>query len=80
MPAMDAVSLRHVLEGDTESHRPVVVSALGKWRMACDGRYKLVLGWDDGPLLFDLEVDPMEDENIARAQPEIVERLRMALS
>jgi hypothetical protein len=48
--------------------------------MVCDGRYKLVLGWGDGPLLFDLQEDPWEDRNIIGREPEIAERLRMRLS
>jgi arylsulfatase A-like enzyme len=39
---IDGKSLRPVLEGQTEKHRDFAVSALGAWRMAYDGRYKVV--------------------------------------
>ncbi len=45
-----------------------------------DGRYKLVVSKrDDGDMLFDLDRDPLENENIAADQPEIVTRLRAVL-
>ena len=44
---MDSRSLRPVLEGATDSHREVVLSGLRDFRMAWDGRYKLVRGYRD---------------------------------
>lgn len=72
---MDSRSLRPLLEGRTKRHRDCVLSGLGKWRMAWDGRYKLITGFGEGPLLFDLEGDPLENENLAGREPGQVERL-----
>jgi arylsulfatase len=43
---MDARSLRPLLEARTDTHRDVVFSALGSWRMAYDGRYKAIKGFN----------------------------------
>jgi arylsulfatase A-like enzyme len=43
---MDSLTLRPVLEGKTATHREVVSSGLGAWRMVFDGRYKLVRGFN----------------------------------
>ena len=45
---VDSRSLRPYLAGETDLHRDVVYSGMGNWRMAFDGRYKLVLGYDLG--------------------------------
>jgi arylsulfatase A-like enzyme len=66
----DARSLRPVLEKKTGRHREVVVCGLREWRMACDGRFKLVTGVPDGPLLFDLQNDPTESRNLYGQYPE----------
>ena len=80
LPDMDAVSLRDLVEGRAERHREVAVAGLGGWRMVFDGRYKLVLGERESPLLFDLEADPMEDVNRAADLRPVVSRLRKALN
>ncbi len=72
---MDSRSLRPLLEGRTRSHREYLLSGLDPWRMAWDGRYKLVEGFGDGRLLFDMEEDPLESRNIASTAPEVVKRL-----
>lgn len=46
---MDSQSLRPVLEGRASTHREVTRSALGNWRMAFDGRYKLIRGLEAAP-------------------------------
>ena len=79
LPAMDAVSLRPLLEGSRDRHRPAAVAGLAGWRLATDGRYKLVLDPARGPLLFDRDADPLEEHNCAAARPEVVDRLRMHL-
>ncbi|MCY3971465.1 MAG: hypothetical protein OXG74_16145, partial [Acidobacteria bacterium] len=76
---MDSQSLRSLLEGRTDSHREVVLSGLNDWRLAYDGRYKLVTGFGSEDILWDLEADPMETENLAAKQPEVVRRLREVL-
>ena len=73
---MDSRSLRPLLEGRTDSHREVVLSGLRDWRLAYDGRYKLVTGFGNEDILWDLEADAMETENLAATQPEVVRRLR----
>ncbi len=91
---MDARSLWPVLGGKAAHHREVVRSALGKWRLVYDGRYKLITGFDTAArkkqpeaakaapppdLLFDLQDDPLENTNLASSKGEVVERLRPRL-
>ena len=47
--------------------------------MAWDGRYKLVRGFQEKEQLFDLEADPLENRNLAAAQPGTVSRLAKLL-
>ncbi len=75
MPDMDARSLRPLLDGSKSTHRNHVVSALDDWRLIFDGRHKLVIGWEDSPMLFDTVEDSWEDVNIAADEPETVTRL-----
>lgn len=75
MPDMDTVSLQSCLRGETEAHREYVISGLNDWRLVYDGRYKLVTGAGESPLLFDMQTDPLEDVNIATQQPEVLETL-----
>jgi arylsulfatase A-like enzyme len=73
---MDSRTLRPLLEGRTKSHREYVLSGLGKWRTAWDGRYKLITGFEsDQPVLFDLERDPLENEDVAATAGGHVKRL-----
>jgi arylsulfatase A-like enzyme len=44
---VDSRSLRPYLEGEAKYHREVVRSGLDPWRLAFDGRYKLITGYDD---------------------------------
>jgi arylsulfatase A-like enzyme len=77
-----------LLTGDTDAHREYAYSGLGGWRLAYDGRYKLVTGFDPegsdiggvmdldaDPVLFDRETDPFETTDVADGHPEVVERL-----
>ena len=75
---MDSRSLRGLLEGKTDSHREVVLSGLSDWRMAYDGKWKYVEGYEDSPQLFDLENDILENNNLASdsAHAEQVARLK----
>lgn len=91
MGGIDGRSLRPVLAGQPFEPRDLVLSGLGAWRMAFDGRYKLIRGFEPQtaasarkgpgppaelrPLLFDLKLDPAESTNIARQAPNQVERL-----
>lgn len=87
---MDSRSLRPLLEGHIDHHRDVALSGLGKWRLAYDGRHKLITGFpapqgrnsrvDAQPLLFDLLEDPNESTNLADKSPDTVARLARSLS
>jgi arylsulfatase A-like enzyme len=63
----EAQSIAPILRGGAGAHRDVQVSSFKDWRMATDGRWKLVL-YDGGDrLLFDLKEDPAERCNLADA-------------
>ncbi len=78
---MDSRSLRPVLEGKTKSHRDILLSGLGPWRMVWDGRHKLVRGFNPertggaGLLLFDHRNDPLENNNLAGSDAKRVKAL-----
>ena len=76
MPNMDSLSLKGLLEGKRATHRDHITSGLDDWRMVFDGRYKLVVHAGHKRILFDMDQDPQEDNNIAEFQPNVVERLR----
>ena len=80
MPDMEARSLRALLTGKSHTHRDLAVTGLDNWRAAIDDRYKLVVYKDDQPILYDLQQDPREDQNIAPQHPDIVARLSAALA
>lgn len=80
MPGMDARSLRSLLSGRAEVHRPYVIAGLNDWRMVFDGQHKLVTRPGEPPILFDLENDPLEDVNCAAEHPAIAAQLRAALA
>ncbi len=82
----DSRSLAALLAGHASTHRECVRSGLNDWRAVYDGRFKLVRGFDPtrpkpGPaagaptLLFDLEEDPNETQNLAAGHPAEVIRL-----
>lgn len=87
---MDSRSMKALLEGRASEHRKAAYSGLGQWRLVFDGRYKLIKGFSTQPeknrakadsdktkqlLLFDLHQDPLENNNIAGKNPDIVKRL-----
>jgi arylsulfatase A-like enzyme len=87
---VDSRSLRAYLEGSGDLPRAVATSSLGGWSLVFDGRYKLIAGqWktkankeqaeSDALVLFDLEEDPAETQDLSGSRPEIVERLRPQL-
>ncbi|NKB71688.1 MAG: sulfatase-like hydrolase/transferase [Candidatus Latescibacteria bacterium] len=57
--AVDSRSMRSLWDGQTERHRDVVLSGLSGWRMAYDGRYKLIRGYDPGRRTGGHEWEPM---------------------
>ncbi len=77
----DSRSLGPALQGRAESYRDVAISGLKNWRMATDGRWKLV-HWlnEDRFALYDLETDPQETTNLMGEAPEVEARLKAALS
>ena len=84
--SMDSRSLKPLLQGKTKKHRDHVRSALDSWRMVYDGQYKLVLGYgrrrSEGTsqtLLFDLGKDPLENNNLAAAKPDVVAKMSRLL-
>lgn len=91
---MTALSFRPLLEGRTNEHREYVTSGLSNWRMVRDKRYKLIEGFEPSLMtshgsvpkgaelpivLFDLQEDPNESNNIASQQPEIVASMNKRL-
>jgi choline-sulfatase len=83
---MQSRSLRPLLDSGRGEHREHVRSALnsntaasGTFRVVQDHRYKLVDGFEEEPMLYEIEADPWEDENIAAAKPDVVARLEKLL-
>ena len=73
---MDSRSLREFVNGKKSATRECALSGLGSWRMAMDGRYKYVRGFEKSPaMLFDMKNDPAENDNIAASEPKIAGRL-----
>jgi arylsulfatase A-like enzyme len=87
--SMDSKSMRACLDGSGVYPRTHVTSALGEWRLVCDGRYKLITGKLTGmvqakdehknEVLYDLLNDPVETEEILTIHPEIAASLRLLL-
>lgn len=46
IPGIDCVSMKETLSDPSRRHREIVFSGLGQWRIAYDGRFKLVAGYD----------------------------------
>jgi arylsulfatase A-like enzyme len=75
---MDSRSLREVFGGKRASLRGHVLSGMDDWRMVLQGPHKYIRGWKqagEGPLLFDLRHDPLENENLANRNPQLARRL-----
>jgi arylsulfatase A-like enzyme len=73
---MDGFSLRRLLAGRAQRHREYLLSGLGGWRLAFDGQYKLVTGFDGAEhRLYDLAEDPWEMRDLAAAAPDRVGKL-----
>lgn len=81
LAGMDSRTLRPVLEGKTRTTRNVVASGLDPWRMASDGRWKLIADFEKVPeRLYDIKDDPQEMKDLAARRPDIVRRLRPNLA
>jgi len=75
LEGIEGRSLRPLLEGQTNVHRPYVSSSLGGWCAVFDGRHKLIQGFGEETQLFDLQRDPLENENLTHREKTVVERL-----
>jgi len=64
---IDGKTLRPVLEGRTQAHRGVVYSGLGAWRLAFDGRYKVITGYDPA-------IPGNESDDISKYTPNVLAR------
>jgi arylsulfatase len=51
----------------------------GEWRCLVDGRYKFLWGSRGRHLLFDLQVDPGETENLLERRPEVARSMQGAI-
>lgn len=80
LPGMDSRTLRPVLEARANNSRDVALSAFGSWRLAFDGRFKLIRGEAESDLLYDLKDDPQESVNLAAKLPQHVHRLSAFLA
>jgi arylsulfatase len=93
LPDADGLSLRPLLEGTTDAHRPYVISGMtvtgepgtyplkrAIWNLIWDGRYKLVRRHEEPDLLFDLEQDPWESRDVFDDHPGIAARLAEPLT
>jgi arylsulfatase len=63
--SMDSVSLAPALRDDGTDTRDVVLSGLGDWRLAFDGRHKLIARRDGVDEMYDLHDDPWEERNLS---------------
>lgn len=77
--AMDSVSLKPVLSGAQAAHRDVVFSSLLEWDAVYDGRFKFVQYENGRTLLFDLQENPHETQNLAEQQPERCRQMAQAI-
>ncbi len=84
LPDSDGLSLRDVLEGASTAHREHAISGMSVtgepgtyplhrtlWDVIWDGRWKLIHRHEHPDLLFDLENDPWESNDLAASHPEI---------
>lgn len=63
--SVEGEDLSDAVRTGTEPDRgPVVCDNIGLYRLVCDGRYKYVRFQDYPELLFDLEADPHETQNL----------------
>jgi arylsulfatase A-like enzyme len=77
---VDSRSLRPFITGETPEHRNIVQSGLDTWRLAFDGRYKMVQGYEGtDQTLFDLVTDPEESQHVAADNPNELDRLESYL-
>lgn len=80
-PDMESASLLPALADDGTPGRPVVLSGLGDWRLAFDGKWKFIQRADGPDELYDLATDPNETCDLARdvLRADVVARLAAEL-
>lgn len=73
---IDSRSMKRLLAGEIDRHREVVFSGLSAWRLAFDGRYKLVRGYDPSKRRSDdfepMEMPQDETERLQRQRPQLL--------
>ena len=74
-PEWESRSLAPLLAGAETEHRSEVVSLLPGHRALLTRRFKLVVRDGQIPVLFDLEDDPHERQNVTDQYPEVLTRL-----
>lgn len=65
MDNLDGRSLKPVLSGETEHHREYVTSGIGQWRAITDGRFKLILGYDEASSIKEIQYGTLADPESA---------------
>lgn len=68
-------SVRSLLNSGSSDFRPVAHSGFENWRMAFDGRYKLVANSSDEHVLYDLQLDPHETQDAMSSAADEARRL-----
>lgn len=63
---IDGRTIRPILEGQTRTHREVLYSGLGAWRLAFNGQYKVITGFD--------RVHGRNSADISMFEPEVLTR------
>lgn len=81
-PDLDSRSLAAYLAGRTDRHRDVVFSGLSAWRLAYDGRFKLIRGYDParrtgGDTFEPMHVAADESARLQRERPQLLYYLRV---
>jgi hypothetical protein len=75
-PELDSRSLAGYMAGHADSHRDAVFSGLSAWRMAFDGRFKLVRGYDPAQRTGGDSFEPMdmsvEASRLQRERPQLL--------
>lgn len=77
---IDGLSFEKVLDGTNQEHRDSIISTLNEFRCLRDDRYKLIQHISSPPELYDLHLDPEENNNIASSEPDILAKLSYEMS
>lgn len=79
-PELDGISLKPAIEGNMSQRPKPIAFQRGNREALTGNRYKLYHKKGQGYELYDLKKDPTEQNNIAEAHPEIVERMKKQLN